>query len=66
MRWLLWMLRGRPYLRYDGYHCGCCGRWIDESFSIPEYKSCGRWWDTWGVCPNGCDFNFIKFTLEKS
>ena len=47
---LRWLLKGRPYLRYPGYHCGCCGKWVEKSFSVPVYKSQGEWGDTWGLC----------------
>jgi len=35
---------------YEGFHCGICGRWTFQPFELPEYKSDGEWWDTWGVC----------------
>lgn len=40
-------------LKYPGFHCGCCGKWVDEAFEIPEYQSADPWWDTWGLC-NEC------------
>lgn len=53
-RKLLWIYRGRPMLHYKGFMCGCCGKWNDEPFDMPKYQSCGEWWDTIGVCRNGC------------
>jgi len=50
--WLKWLIEKRPYITYKGYNCGLCGKWVNKEFSIPEYKSCGRWWDTWGICIN--------------
>lgn len=50
IRYIKWILKRKPYLTYEGYNCGCCGNWINEKFSIPEYKSAGKWWDTWGLC----------------
>ena len=49
-RWLMWLLRGKPMLKYEGYHCGCCGRWVKEQFEIPTYRSDGRFADTIGLC----------------
>ena len=54
--WLKWLLSGRPYIEYPGYHCGCCGKWVDDPFSMPTYKSIGSW-DTWGLCPKGTGCN---------
>ena len=48
--WLTWKLKGCPVITYHGYHCGLCGKWVKEQFSIPTYKSSGKWWDTWGLC----------------
>ncbi len=53
IKWLKWILKGKPIIKYEGYNCGCCGKWVNEKFSVPEYKSVGRWWDTWGLC-DGC------------
>ncbi|KKL22478.1 hypothetical protein LCGC14_2435090 [marine sediment metagenome] len=57
LRWVLWLLQGKPDVQYDGYHCGICGRWIKSWFLIPTYKSSGEWIDTWGLCPScaACD-----------
>ena len=49
-RWLKWYLKGKPMVQYRGYHCGICGKWVNEPFSVPEYQSAEEWWDTWGVC----------------
>jgi len=51
-KWILWKLSGSKILIYNGYHCGCCGRWVKEVFKIPKYKSQGNYWDTWGLCPD--------------
>jgi len=48
--WLKWIIKGRPYITYPGYHCGLCGKWTYISFTIPKYKSDGEWLDTWGIC----------------
>jgi len=48
---LKWIKNGRPVIKYAGFHCGCCGRWWPIPFEIPEYDSAGKWWDTWGICP---------------
>jgi len=50
--WLKWLIEKRPYIVYKGYHCGLCGKWVGKEFSIPKYKSCGHWGDTWGICIN--------------
>jgi hypothetical protein len=49
-RKLRWIYRGRPMIHYPGFMCGCCGKWNSEPFDLPEYQSCGEWWDTIGVC----------------
>ena len=48
-----WKRDGRPMVHYDGFQCGCCGRWHDIPFEIPQYESVGEWWDTVGLCPEG-------------
>lgn len=50
IKWIKWRIKGKPMIEYIGYHCGLCGRWIDEPFTIPEYRSYGKWCDTWGMC----------------
>jgi hypothetical protein len=51
--WVSWITKGRPVITYTGFNCGLCGNWVKKEFSVPTYKSCGRWWDTWGIC-NKC------------
>jgi hypothetical protein len=46
-----WVRKKKPMVTYEGFHCGCCGRWVNMKFSIPTYKSISEWWDTWGICP---------------
>jgi hypothetical protein len=53
-RWLKWLKDGKPRTDYPGFHCGLCGAWTEQEFSVPEYLSNGEWWDTWKVCPEGC------------
>lgn len=53
-KWLKWIWKGKPVIKYPGYHCGCCGKWVDWEFFIPTYKSMGEWWDTWGICSQCC------------
>jgi len=50
-RYLWWLIKKKTYIEYDGFNCGCCGRWWDKPFKVPTYKSNGEWWDTWGLCP---------------
>lgn len=57
IRWVLklnnyigWLIEGKPYIDYEGYHCGCCGKWTARKFKIPKYQSHGKWGDTWGLC----------------
>ena len=45
-----WIKEGCPMIKYDGFHCGLCGKWVNKSFEIPKYKSLGKFWDTWGIC----------------
>ncbi|HUV85253.1 MAG TPA: hypothetical protein VMV86_06040, partial [Methanosarcinales archaeon] len=45
-----WEKEGCPYVHYEGFNCGLCGAWEAKPFSIPKYKSDGRWADTWGMC----------------
>jgi hypothetical protein len=53
LSYIKWLLKGKPTVKYEGFHCGCCGRWNDIEVEIPEYLSEGKWWDTWGICPIG-------------
>ena len=50
IRKIKWLLNGKPVLKYSGFCCGLCGKWVDREFAIPEWRSCGTWWDTWGMC----------------
>ena len=45
-----WILDKRPVLTYEGFVCTHCKKWISSKFSIPTYKSDGRFWDTWRIC----------------
>ncbi|KKM63254.1 hypothetical protein LCGC14_1513270 [marine sediment metagenome] len=45
-----WLLNNKPMIKYSGFNCGCCGKWENEEFEVPTYRSGGEWWDTWGVC----------------
>jgi len=51
LKYLIWIIKGRKIIHYSGFCCGCCGKWNAIPFDIPEYKSSGDWWDTWGLCP---------------
>ena len=48
---LIWLLRGKPTIYYNGFNCGCCGSYVKEPLAIRNYESCGEWGDTWGLCP---------------
>ncbi len=48
--WIKWRWLGKPMIEYAGYNCGLCGRYVCESFQVPEYQSHGKWWDTWSAC----------------
>ena len=50
IRWIRWLIQRKPTIQYSGYNCGCCGKWVTEQFNIRTIDSCGRWWDTWGLC----------------
>ena len=52
-KWIKWKLLGSPIIQYLGFHCGCCGKYVREPFTVPTYKSDGSWMDTWGLC-NEC------------
>lgn len=49
LRWIRWLVAGRPVVNYTGANCGCCGRWYSEDFSVPAYLA-DPWLDTWGLC----------------
>ena len=51
--YIKWLLHSKPMIKYEGFNCGCCGRWWSISFELPQYQSGGVWWDTWGLCPKG-------------
>lgn len=57
IKYVFWNLRGKPVIKYAGYNCGCCGKWVKRIFTIRDYESDGRWWDTWGLCPSGTGCN---------
>jgi hypothetical protein len=61
IKYLLWLLKGKPMVHYTGFNCGCCGAWYDKEYDIPEYKSFGFQFDTWGLCPKGygCSNNIM-------
>lgn len=47
---LKWVWKGKPYKKYSGFHCGCCGKYVKRKFKVPTYESNGDWADTWGLC----------------
>lgn len=57
--YISWFLRGKPMIKYKGFTCGCCGKGWKIPFEIRDYKTCGEWGDTWGLCPEnkGCRKN---------
>jgi len=57
-RWK-WQGEGAPMLEYSGYHCGICGKWIEDRFFVPSYRSDGEWQDTVGLCPK-CRLGYPK------
>ncbi len=50
IRYLKWLINGKPMIKYSGYTCGCCGKFREDPFEIPEYDSNGEYWDTIGLC----------------
>jgi len=50
LRWLKWLRDGKPMIAYPGFHCGCCGKWVNRPFKIPAYKSVDSWADTIDLC----------------
>lgn len=54
-KWINWHTSGKPYIKYAGFHCGCCGKWVKQKFRIRKYQSAGQWADTWGVCDQCCE-----------
>jgi len=46
-------LLSKELIYYDGFNCGCCGKWWNISFTVLKRKSQGEQWDTWGLCPKG-------------
>lgn len=60
LRGIKWLSRGAPSIYYEGYHCGCCGKWWGIPFVVSEFDSAGEWWDTWGLCPQGKGCNTAK------
>ena len=52
---LKWLRAGRPYITYTKAKCVICGRWIEETYRIPAYKSHGAKYDMRTVCDRpGC------------
>ena len=52
IQWLKWIIQGKQYVEYSGFHCGLCGKWVEKELKIPKYKSQGKWADGWGICDN--------------
>ena len=50
--WINWNFRGRPYNKIFGFHCGCCGKWVNNIKYIPDYNY-DSFFDGWGLC-NSC------------
>jgi hypothetical protein len=50
LKFTKWLLNKKPFVTYEGFHCGICGKWIEKQITIPKYKSNGFWFDTWGLC----------------
>jgi hypothetical protein len=50
-----WILRGKPMLTYHGFHCGCCGKWWDLDYYVPDYdpEDDRDMFSHLGVCPKG-------------
>ena len=61
MNRFIWLLKGMPKVSYDGFHCGLCGKWVNQEFSIPAYRSYGRWADTIGICLNCAGGGGVKW-----
>jgi len=53
IRILKWVWSGCPFIYYESFGCGACGKLWHIPFFVPTFDSCGEWWDTWGVCPKG-------------
>lgn len=60
---LVWIKNGKPTVTLPGCNCGCCGKWIDKSFTIIDidvkksivYHKGDEWPDkywfvSWGLC----------------
>jgi hypothetical protein len=62
IKWLLWVLKGKPMIHHTGYNCGCCGKWYDEEFDVPEHKD--DWFSYWGLCPEGKGCQKIKWNIN--
>jgi len=50
IQYLLWIVKGKPKVEYPGFNCGCCGKWVNEPFSLPSYQAWGYNFDCWGLC----------------
>lgn len=47
--WIKWYFLGKSMIYYEGYNCGCCGKWIEEPFYVRKYEA-NEFADTWGLC----------------
>lgn len=47
-----WIKEGKPMKKYEGSHCGCCGKWIAKPFEVPLWEA-NEFADGWGLC-NSC------------
>lgn len=53
LKYVIWLLKGKPTISYTGFSCGMCGKWVDMNYKIAKYLSAGAWMDTTGFC-NEC------------
>ena len=60
LSWLWWVIRGKPMVWYDGYNCGCCGKWVNRPMNVRDYQAYGWQSDTWGLC-NSCVLGVIDY-----
>ena len=57
-----WIWSGCPFIYYEHFWCGACGRHWHIPFLVPKFDSFDEWVDTWGVCPKdrGCNENSVS------
>ena len=45
--WLRWHHKGKPMIKYPGFNCGCCGKWVPDVITRSDL---GGFFSGWTLC----------------